>query len=672
MNKLKGVKTVSNTFHLKGLKRKSFISLIICFSMVFSLFSVLIVEPAEAKTSRVAVIQEITGVVYVKKAGGSKSFRAYTNMSLNQGDHITTENKSSVVLKVSGEEDVMTIGQNSDLYISELKEDGGKKTKFSMWGGSMWTKASSLVNEKDEFEIETPTAIMGVRGTNLFVGVNPGTGESSFFIASGVGQVTKNKRDRNNNSNQSVTLYPSQQINLFNDSEDSEDENINDYVNITDIDSIVNQSDPSIIEAIVKNKQSIDKENEEYIEKLKNQEQDQQTNQEDLDRITQNLDNLVGNIVKRAIDSKKVDSKKIQDLIDQVNQQTDKKLNLNNVKPLELSEQQKQKLAQLKQLEEQRKQKQEQQKQKQEELKRQNETLLKKLEEQKKKQQEENKKKAEQAKKEAEERLKQKLSEEQKLKFEEQKKQKEQEKKKQEEQQKAPIITPPPTPAPVSSGGSSTPPSTVPSASTSTVTTEVYAHHSTETYGATIILDVRNEDNHAITNLTASDVEIQFGSNEANTISDIDPYKFINEFTNNGDGIYTFTLDAYEYYTSKASIRVKNQLIKSDMYIFFNEYDIPDSEESSVNISLDGKLYISMEVKKSEEYHIAGLSAEDFSFKLNGTVLNTSTDFTFGSRSNGYNISFTPDIILDGTIEVFARGVSIGSDALQYIVPELF
>jgi ribosomal protein L27 len=270
----------------------------------------------------------------------------------------------------------------------------------------MYAKASSMKDSEDEFEIETPTAIMGVRGTNLFVGVNPGTGQSTFFIASGVGQVKKSKKGKENTSNPSVLLYPAQQINI---NEDTSEDDLDSYANITDIDSLVGQSGPAVIEAIIKNKQAIDKENEEYLKNLKEQNEGQPKFQDDFDRIQQNLDNLVGNIVNGAIEKNKVNPNQIQDLINQVNQQIDKKLDLNSVKPLELTEQERQKQEQLKRLEEQRKQKQAEEKKKQEELKKQNEALLKKLEEQKKKQQEENQKRQEEAKKKAEEALKAKL-----------------------------------------------------------------------------------------------------------------------------------------------------------------------------------------------------------------------------------------------------------------------
>jgi hypothetical protein len=392
---MKGMKTMKVT----TLRKMSSISLIICFILIFSLISSLITRPAAAKTSRTAVIQEVKGTVHVKKAGGSKSFMAYRNMPLNQGDHISTESNSSVVLKVLDHDDVITIEEKSDLYISELQNDGGKKTKFTIWGGSMWAKATSLVDAEDEFEIETPTGIMGVRGTNLLVGVDPETGESSFFIASGKGEVTKSVVGKPGRD--TTTLNPLEKVTV---SRNNRSDNALDYYkNIVDLDTLIDQNvGPAIIEAVIKNKQSIDQENEEYIENLKSQ-QEQNPNQEDstqeeIDRMNQNLQNLVGNIVKKAIEKKKVDGEKIKDLIEEVNQESDNKLVLDNVKSLELSEKQKQKQEQLKLLEEEKKIKKEEAKEKRKKLKQQNQDILKKMNEQAKKQKESNKKKIEETK----------------------------------------------------------------------------------------------------------------------------------------------------------------------------------------------------------------------------------------------------------------------------------
>lgn len=270
-------------------------------------------------------------------------------------------------------------------------------------------------------------AVMSVaHATTLLVGVDPETGESKFYIASGQGKINKNS----DTGGAGTTLNPNEGL-----SSDSAQPPAPDLTNVTDIDDLISKTSNAIIEAIVASKAAIDQENQEYIAKL--QAGGEGVDQEAIDRINKNLDNLVGNIVKNAISQGRIDEKQIQGLIDKINQQLDNKLDLDNTKPAELSEQEKAKQTQLKLLEEERKKKQEAEKLKQEQLKKQNEELQAKLKEQLEKQKAEKQKAEEAAKKKAAEEHAKKLADDAAKKaFEAKQKALAEEKQKQEEAKK--------------------------------------------------------------------------------------------------------------------------------------------------------------------------------------------------------------------------------------------
>ncbi len=312
-----------------------------------------------AASSRVAVIKELTGTVKVKKSGGAKEFTAFTKMSLNEGDILAVGTGGSAVLQFANgasEDDMMAVSANTTLTFSKLSDSKGTTTKVSMLNGSVWSSVKSIKNVDDEFTLETPTAIMGVRGTNLAVTVDPETGNTKMGIASGVGKVLP--KNDNCQAAEEVTLYPSQQISLADSLEgcggkdDSQDD-----VTVIDIDELFQNASPSVIEQIIKSKESIDKENEEYLKKQKelieNQEDDEEVlkTQEELDRVSGNLDNLVGNIVKKAIEKNKVDKDQLQELIDETNKTLTKKLELDKVKEQLLTEVEKLKLEAIKKIE---------------------------------------------------------------------------------------------------------------------------------------------------------------------------------------------------------------------------------------------------------------------------------------------------------------------------------
>ncbi|CAN7646101.1 FecR family protein [Paenibacillus sp. LjRoot153] len=349
--------------------KKSFISMLLSFSLVFSLVSVLLVKPVDAKTVRVAIISALSGDVTIKKGGGSKTYDAYESMSLNQGDTVYTGDSSSVTLNLaSGDADV-TLGDNAELNVSDLNSsNGNKKSKLKVWAGSMWVKVKSLAGADDEFEVETPTAVMGVRGTQFFVSVDPVSGKTKMAVGSGRVSASTVTTDSDDNQKTTITyVNPTQEISL-----DSRDEttDLDLKVEFFDLEDFIKNASPEIIKELILNKAEIDKENDEFIEKKQKEiaagtlTNDQTSlsikSQTDLDKVKQNLENLIGNIAKQAIADKKLDQKTVDAIIADANKKidsADKKLDLTKVKPLDKTagvdpELEKKKQEELKKLEE--------------------------------------------------------------------------------------------------------------------------------------------------------------------------------------------------------------------------------------------------------------------------------------------------------------------------------
>jgi hypothetical protein len=329
------------------------LSMVVIATLLFTFISITIATPAQGKTSRVAVITELTGSATVKSAGGSREYDAYIDMGLNQGDYITTNADSSIKVKIKDHQDEFTIGANSVVSITTLADNGkGKKSKIKMFAGSVWSNVKKL-SGGDDYEVETPTAVMAVRGTKLLTNVNSETGETYVAVAAGtVSAKTSTENDNNNNINtgsskKMVLIAASQQLSL--DSR-TEVNNLETKVEIIDTKKLVSGTSSEIINAIVKDKQDIDRENAEFVKAQKDKiDKGQNTDisngdansslttkdQSVLDKVTQNLDNLIGNVVKSAIDSNKVNKDQINKIIEEVNKTSDKKLDLEKVIPLD-------------------------------------------------------------------------------------------------------------------------------------------------------------------------------------------------------------------------------------------------------------------------------------------------------------------------------------------------
>ncbi|WP_051620338.1 FecR family protein [Paenibacillus sp. UNC451MF] len=332
-----------NKIRIAAHNGRSFFAVFVVFCMLLSMLSSVWVPTVQAKSSRAAIVTEVIGDVSVRKAGGSKSFTAYKEMTLNQGDFITTGNNSSLTLKIADHNDELTLGDNTEISITELLDSGdGKTSKFKMWAGSAWAKVKSLVSSEDEYEIETPTAVMGVRGTQFLTIVDPQTGRTSMVVAAGIVNATTSVTDTSNNQQgeHSVLVYPSQQISL--DSRDQV-EDLRGKVDYVDIKSIVEIASPKVIEALIKDFAAITKENEELKQKLLAELQNglQTDNSilkimslEDLNKVISNFEALIPNLAKAAIDAGKLS----KEFIDKVNEQIAdpaKKIDLNHLPTLD-------------------------------------------------------------------------------------------------------------------------------------------------------------------------------------------------------------------------------------------------------------------------------------------------------------------------------------------------
>ncbi|WP_214627680.1 FecR domain-containing protein [Paenibacillus agaridevorans] len=429
----------------------SFVAVVLFLTLLASVALAPIGERAAAASVRIASIVSVSGTVEVKKAGGKKYFKAYKDMPLNAGDHLKTGDKSSVTIRVQDRSDEATLGGGSSLYISELRDASGKKkSNFTLWTGSMWVKASTLVSTEDEFEVETPTAVMGVRGTNLFVTVDPLTGESMFMIASGVGQVFS--KNNGKKDDMPSTIYPSQMLNTYFDEKKQSEK---DEVVFVNLEQFVQGAGPGVIEAIIKNKAAIDKENEELLERLRqglgpNNSLDPGglniKSIEDLERFRQNLEHFVANAVKEAIKQNKVDADAIRKLVEEANRSLDKKIDLDNAKEPVLTDKEKEQQRLAEQLKQQRDRLKQQQEQALAEQQKKQQELLAKLAEQARQKQEANQKILEEQKRKAEEEYLKKLEEEKLKAFLEAKKKLEEA-----------AGVPTPTPAPTNAGTPSTP-----------------------------------------------------------------------------------------------------------------------------------------------------------------------------------------------------------------------
>lgn len=141
------------------------------FIFIISLTSLLYAEDVK----RTAKIIDLEGDVMIKPLGKSW-IPAEIGALLSEGDMIRTRENSTVLLNVNGHGQTATVDvrEGSEMMFSQLigdKEKGTQKTLLELELGKILIKAQKLDSEGERFEIETPTTIVGVRGTTFTVEV---------------------------------------------------------------------------------------------------------------------------------------------------------------------------------------------------------------------------------------------------------------------------------------------------------------------------------------------------------------------------------------------------------------------------------------------------------------------------------------------------------------------
>jgi len=111
-----------------------------------------------------AVVTYVKGRVQVKKSGEISWIKAVKDMKLNIGDTIRTRRRSKAIVNL-GTKAKLKLGQLTTIVISPKNVDINNITDIKLEDGALLSK----VRKPAKFEVETPNAVAGVRGTQFIV-----------------------------------------------------------------------------------------------------------------------------------------------------------------------------------------------------------------------------------------------------------------------------------------------------------------------------------------------------------------------------------------------------------------------------------------------------------------------------------------------------------------------
>jgi len=128
-----------------------------------------------------ATLTELGGMVMVQRQGDNDWYPAVLNMPLEEGDRIKAGKGSFAEITFDNGQ-VVKIEEDSDLRLSSiLLSEEEEKIELKALIGRILANVKKAIGTKSKLELHTPTAVIGVRGTEYIAEVKEDITEVAVF-----------------------------------------------------------------------------------------------------------------------------------------------------------------------------------------------------------------------------------------------------------------------------------------------------------------------------------------------------------------------------------------------------------------------------------------------------------------------------------------------------------
>ena len=145
-------------------------------------------KSAHAAKTTVGTVNYVEGRV-LRAQARSQSFNTLRRgMKLYEGDVVKTKESSRFEAKLR-DGSMLRLSSNSQLALDQIRFDRSqprrkKKVRAKLFFGKVWASVTSLFNAESSFEVSTPNAVAGVRGTK-FTATTSADGETTVKVYGG-------------------------------------------------------------------------------------------------------------------------------------------------------------------------------------------------------------------------------------------------------------------------------------------------------------------------------------------------------------------------------------------------------------------------------------------------------------------------------------------------------
>ena len=150
-----------------------------CRCLIVAITALCMVLPVSAYAEQeIGKITKLKGTALIYRESAAKPIEAFMGMPVQQRDRITTKADSRVRIELN-DGSVLSLGENGDLNLNEFEFDQKEKKRKAFFGvalGKLRVFAMDLLRFREKsFRVNTPTAVVGVRGTVFLVWVKSQT-----------------------------------------------------------------------------------------------------------------------------------------------------------------------------------------------------------------------------------------------------------------------------------------------------------------------------------------------------------------------------------------------------------------------------------------------------------------------------------------------------------------
>jgi hypothetical protein len=126
-------------------------------------------EVCFAKQDSLGSITSLSGTVEVKRAKGTEWTKAELTMPVCFGDQVKTLEDGTITITFL-DESLMTVHPDTHVALNTIVSPLEKRNSVLLFFGRVWNKVRRKIVQMRGYEVQTPTAVLGVRGTEFEVG----------------------------------------------------------------------------------------------------------------------------------------------------------------------------------------------------------------------------------------------------------------------------------------------------------------------------------------------------------------------------------------------------------------------------------------------------------------------------------------------------------------------